>query len=426
MNRATRSLIPFAALAVLLLAACKKEWDSPPARTIPVGSVLTVAELRALYQGTPVRFTEDKSVYAVVTADESNGNLYKEVYVQDHTAAINLRLPFPGGLYVGDSVRIYLPGTILGSYNGMLQLDSVDVDNNVFKQATQVFKEPELVTIAQITPAMQARLIRLDSVEFIVSELGLTYADAAGQLSENRTLTDCDNNTILVRTSGYCDFAGQQVAQGNGSFVGVVGQFNSDMQLYIRNLAEVDLDGARCTGVPDPPCTAVPTVNEDFNTLLDNVDIDLDCWNNVAQTGTRVWRGDIYQSEIYAQATAFQSTNATDVSWLISPPVEFSAGKTLSFQTQKAFGVSGHDAFAVFISTDFTGNNVATATWNPISCPYATSSTSDFVWVQSGTVLLDGYLPQGYTGDFVIGFRYTGSGPSGQTTNYRVDNVVIQ
>ncbi|MCB0814009.1 MAG: hypothetical protein KDB87_12735, partial [Flavobacteriales bacterium] len=105
MKRATQTLIPIAALSVLLLAACKKDWDSPPARTIPVGSVLTVAELRALYQGTPVRFTEDKSVYAVVTADESNGNLYKEVYVQDHTAAINLRLPFSGGLYVGDSIR---------------------------------------------------------------------------------------------------------------------------------------------------------------------------------------------------------------------------------------------------------------------------------------------------------------------------------
>jgi len=37
-----------------------------------------------------------------------------------------------------------------------------------------------------------------------------------------------------------------------------------------------------------------------------------------------------------------------------------------------------------------------------------------------------GFLPDGYTGSFVVAFRYTGSGPNSQTTNYRIDDVVIQ
>ncbi len=427
LNNSSKVIMAASALLVMgTISGCKKEFDTPPDRTIPVGSVLTVAELRALYQGQAVRFDQDQSVYAVVTADEQNGNLYKEVYIQDGTAAINLRLLNSGGLYIGDSIRVYLPGAVLNSYNGMLQLDSIDVDNNVFKQATLVPKEPQTVTIAQITPALQARLIRLDSVEFIVSELGSTYADAANQASANRTLTDCDGNTVLVRTSGYANFAGTEIEAGNGSFVAVVGQYNSDMQLYIRRLNEVQLDDPRCTGIPPPQCPPTNAVNENFSTVVDNVDIALSCWSNVAQTGSRYWRGDVFQSEIYAQATSYQSTSTSDISWLISPPVEFTGTQTLSFMTQRAFGSAGHDCFRVYICTDFNGLNVASANWQEISCPTATPSTADFTWVQSGTVPLVGYLPQGYTGPFTIGFRYTGSGPNGQTTNYRVDNVVIQ
>lgn len=140
------------AMAAVILTGCKKEFDTPPVRTIPVGSVLTVDSLRSLYQGERVRFTTDMSVYGVITADEANGNFYREVFMQDHTAAINVRLLNPGGLYLGDSVRIYLKGTVLSNYQGMLQLDSVDVDNNVFKQATQVFKAPRVVTMSELTP----------------------------------------------------------------------------------------------------------------------------------------------------------------------------------------------------------------------------------------------------------------------------------
>ncbi|MBX2973976.1 MAG: hypothetical protein KF797_12810, partial [Flavobacteriales bacterium] len=80
-------------LAVAMVAvACKKEFDTPPKRVLPVGQVLTVAELRSLFTGTAKRFGGDSSVYAVVTADEQSGNLYKNIYIQDHTGAIVMRL----------------------------------------------------------------------------------------------------------------------------------------------------------------------------------------------------------------------------------------------------------------------------------------------------------------------------------------------
>jgi hypothetical protein len=88
-------------LGAVLITSCKKDIDTPPEHSLPVGSVITMTQLRALFTGSPVHFDSAMSVYAVVTADERNGNLYKEVYVQDDSAAINVRLLFSGGLYPG-------------------------------------------------------------------------------------------------------------------------------------------------------------------------------------------------------------------------------------------------------------------------------------------------------------------------------------
>lgn len=423
-----RNLALLFSTAALLLVGCEKELDSPPRRTLPVGEVLTVAQLRALHTGTAITFSGDSSVYAVVTADEESGNLYKNVYVQDHTGAIVLRLINSGGLYQGDSIRIYLPGTILSSYQGMLQLDNVDVDNNVVKQAVGVQKQPELVTIAQITPAMQARLVKLEGVEFAVSEAcnGLTYADAVNQATVNRTLTDCAGN-VVVRTSGYANFAGQPLPTGKGSIIAVVGQFQTTMQLFIRKVSEVQMnDPDRCAPCP-VACTAANSVSEDFATTTANVDISLDCWYNQAQTGSRFWRGYSVSGNMAAQATSFGSTSSGgDVSWLVTRAVNYQPGMVLSFKSQRRFGVANHDPFKLFVSTNYNGLNLVTANWTEVPCTYATPSTADQTWVNSGPIDLSTVLPTGYSGSFVVGFRYSGNGTTGQTTNFIIDDVAIQ
>lgn len=429
-----RNLLPFALLA-LLATSCKKEFDAPPVRQLPEGQVLTVAELRSLFQGAPVRFGGDSSFFAVVTADEQNGNLYRNVYVQDHTGAIQLRLQNSGGLYQGDSIRVYLPGTVLSSFSGMLQLDSVDVDNNVVKQATQIYKAPTLVTIPQITPAMQGMLVRLENVEFATSELGLTYANAVTQQTQNRSLVDCNGASVIVRTSGYANFAATQLPEGNGSFVAVVGQFNSDMQLFIRNINEVQLNGQRCSGGGPGPCTynvaPVPSVSQDFSDVTsDNTDYSNPSWLNINEQGNRFWRGRIFGgTDKYLRATGFAGTGvsvpATE-SWLITPPVQTSATPTLSFRSAQAFWThTSQDPFKVYISVDYDGCEIADATWTEITgFAEPTSSTSNYQWVNSGTINLAAYLPSGYTGNYHIGFRYFSV--ETQTTTIDIDDINIQ
>lgn len=444
-NTSVRNLL-FALGAVSLFASCDKEFDTPPIGSIPTGGTITIKQLRALLVDTTAAgyesfgFTEPLSVYGTVTADETNGNLYKEVYLQDAGHAMNVRLRNSGGLYQGDRVRIYLPGTRLALYRGVMQLDSVDVDNNVVKQSTLNHVEPLDITLAEIsalaqggaTDTLQSLLVRVSGVEFIEGEActGLPYADAVNQEDVNRNISDC-TGTLLVRTSGFANFASTPVAAGNGTITAILGQYKNgtnpvDNQLRIRNLAEVALFGDRCDPCPLPfqPCPPTGAVQEDFSTVTDNTNINLACWYNGTQSSDlRVWRGGAFQAELFAQGSAYTSTAATTVSWLVSPNMQANGSNTLQFKTQRAFGDAGHDPFALFICTNFDGTNLATANWVPVPCTYADDGTADFVWVDSGIIDLTSLLPNGYTGGFVVGFRYTGSGPNNQDTNMRVDDV---
>jgi phosphoribosyl-AMP cyclohydrolase len=415
-------LFVIAVLAVL--SACKKdEFDIPPIKTLPLGSVISVSELKEKFQGTNVKFNEDLSVYAVVTMDERSGNLYKNVYVQDNESAINLRLVSAGGLYQGDSIRIYLKGTILGKFNGMFQLDSVDVDKNIVKQKTKVNIEPQTVSVQQINSSLQSKLVRLENVQFKNSELGLTYANVLNQTTANRTIEDCNGNSIIVRTSGYAKFAGDTIPSKNGSLTAVVGEFNGTMQLFLRETSDVKFLDGRCGGDPNSGNCTVQSVDEKFDGISDNTDVAIDCWNNIAEKGSRKWRGRVFNNEKYIQANAFNSTDAENVCWIVSPSVNYTSSLKLSFETAKSFYT--HNGLSVWISTNFNGTNTTAATWTNITAVIAGASNADNSWVSSGIINLSGYIPQGYSGNIHIGFKYEGNASASQTGTFRIDNVKI-
>jgi hypothetical protein len=146
-----RNLI-IAALVLLGLSSCKKEYDTPPINYPSNNGAVTIDSLRQLQQSQgSIAFSEDVSVYGIVTMDENDGNIYKSVYMQDHTGAINVRLRSGGGLYQGDSIRIALNGCYLNQFNGVLQLDSVGADIHVIKQSVGTYFAPEITTIDQLT-----------------------------------------------------------------------------------------------------------------------------------------------------------------------------------------------------------------------------------------------------------------------------------
>ena len=61
------------AMVGMMFTACKKEYPEPPIQDLPIGTVYTIDEILAMEPGTV--FTDDASVYGIITADEVSGNL---------------------------------------------------------------------------------------------------------------------------------------------------------------------------------------------------------------------------------------------------------------------------------------------------------------------------------------------------------------
>ena len=397
--------LPFLAL----LSACDKDFDSPPKQTMPVGSVVTIAELKAMFTLNPVHFDTAMSVYAVVNSDENDGNFYKNVYVQDATGGLCLRLLNSGGIYIGDSIRIYLPGTVLSPYNGLMQLDSVDVDKNVVKQATLVHIEPIVTTIDQLDPvAHQSMLVRLDSVEFVTAEaIGSTWADPVGQQSVNRNLEDCNGNQILVRTSGYANYAGHLIPQGKGSFLGILGVFGSDLQLYARTEAEVTLNGPRCPG------EELPFFSKNFQ----DQSLTSGGWTEQVVLGSTYWGVQDLGStgNFYAYANNYTSGEAAET-WLISPAIDITGTASPALSFQNACNFTG-PALEVFVSTDYqTGNAPGTATWTALA-PVLSPGT--YTWTNSGLIPISAFS----SSNFRVAFKYVGTDTEGRA--WEVDDIKV-
>ncbi|MCB0773658.1 MAG: choice-of-anchor J domain-containing protein, partial [Flavobacteriales bacterium] len=77
----------------------------------------------------------------------------------------------------------------------------------------------------------------------------------------------------------------------------------------------------------------------------------------------------------------------------------------------------------VWVSTDFTGD-AATATWTQVTgATIAGQADADDAWIASGSIALANFLPPGYSGNFVIAFKYQGD--AANATTFRVDNIQV-
>jgi hypothetical protein len=415
--------VTLVSLFLIPLNSCvKKDFDSPPIGVIPIGEVLNIADLRQIHADSGAyKFTSDYSVYATVVMGESTGNIYKSAYVQDTSGAINLYMKNSGGVIVGDYIRIYLKNCEVSEYGELLQIANVDNDSNIIIQSNGNFLTPRMVTISELNDAMESgnfdeyesQLIKFDSVEFSMGDLGKTYADPDDY--GERFIEDCDFNSVMVRTSDYASFANDPIPEGKGPFVAIAGRFNNTIQLLVRSTYEVQLTGPRCGSGG----SGVTSIDEDFSEQENYTDINVEGWLNVAMEGNRRWQGKTFNDDVYAQATSFNSEEANEC-WMITIGIDLDAMTTpmANFETAMAFWE--HDGLAVLFSTDFNGANINGATWTELDCTIAGQNDPDHAWIPSGDIDLSGFSGKGF-----IAFKYVGSDLNGNTTSYRVDNVKV-
>ena len=449
MNKIYRILSFTAIMTGLLLAvSCTDNNETPPpAEQFIPGETVTVQQVRALYADQlaitdytkrhPVEIVNDWALRGIITAsDKKDGNFYKEAFIEDATGGLRLLFEGNSGLYIGDSVIVNLKGLWIGDYgnfwqlgglpyyqeDGTVRVGGMNMDKQCLKLSIGNQTQPAEVTITQArSSAWLGRLVKFSNVQFTDAMIGQTWANAEELATENRTLEDCNDKTIIVRTSGYSSAAGKLLPAGNGTITGIVTIFNGTYQFLVCNFDEVDMEGTRCGVVDQPLGTPVETLSEDFESFGDNDDIYINGWQNMATAGGRIWLAKVFSGNSYAQATGYNSNLTSMVTWLITRPVNISTQKVLTFQTAKAYWAHAdtNHPMEVFISTDYNGSNIATATWTPVSAALAQKTDPDHTFISSGNV----DLPVEAGKSAVIAFRYTGSNT--ESTSYRIDNITV-
>lgn len=253
--------LPLLVMAVLI-TSCERDYDAPPLNEpVYTGAQpnTTLAQLKEKYSAataeTPIVITEDYVVKAYITGNDESGNIYKQIIVQDATAALPIQLD-QGNVYTtyrrGQEVFINLKGMCVSVYGGEQQLGWPDA--YLYRMTFATFQElvkkngwpyadnvkPEVITDISVVnldvSKMTYRLVQLEGVHFVNGGKN-TFAKTGGFGEE--TLKDAHGNTITVRTSNYASFAYETLPVGTGTVVGILGRFNGAWQLTIPAYSDV-------------------------------------------------------------------------------------------------------------------------------------------------------------------------------------------
>ena len=206
--------------------------------------------------------TENLVIEGTVVNSDQAGNFFKEIIVEDETGGIIVRVNSANNSAVyprGSRVLVRLQGLFIGDFNEQYQLngapdariEEVLVPETVIATGETVELMPTVLTIAELAnPATFNRhkgtLIQLNNVQFIGPDTSVTFADAVNLFSVNRTLIDCNGDQIIVRSSGFADFAGELTPSGSGNIIAVLTAFGQTRQLVISDPDDLMLTGQRC------------------------------------------------------------------------------------------------------------------------------------------------------------------------------------
>ena len=249
-------------IASLALFACERDYDAPlltePEYTGPAANI-TISELRtqnaAATENTPIIITKDQVLKAVITGNDESGNIFKKIYLQDETGAIEMEVD-QSSVYnyypVGQTVYVDLNGLSISVYGDEQQLGHPegylyrtpweDFEKHVSKDGWANPENAKPVVIDDISTINAApddykfKLVQFTGVTFQNGGKGI-FAPEDGYGEEN--ITDSHGNTIMIRTSNYASFAGNKLPEGKGNVTGILGRFRGTWQLTLRTANDV-------------------------------------------------------------------------------------------------------------------------------------------------------------------------------------------
>lgn len=179
----------------------------------------SIADLKAMYKGKPVKVTGRCVIKGQVTTSDQVGNLYKSLYIQDETAGIEVKIG-KNGLYneykLGQWLYVDCADLTVGDYNGMINLGYEDptneyetsylehayiIDNHVFKgEYAEPVKPVEVTEANLLSDVNMGRLVTIKGLKygFVDKYKKLNHIFILAYIDPNGDRKDYTNNCIFV------------------------------------------------------------------------------------------------------------------------------------------------------------------------------------------------------------------------------------
>lgn len=260
------------ALATVILSGCMDQHDTPTVDVygnpnIPEANT-TIAELKSRFKSitasSGVQQIEDSIVISgVVVADDESGNVYKQIYIRDTTAALVIGINTTGiysKLPVGQKITVNCRGLYIGGYGAMAQLGTLyqgkigRMSENTWKEHMRTVGKPSLYYKELIPDTIDASWLssaNRDDAPFLVYIKDATIEEADGntvyapeELGDggngvNRTL-NMGSTTIPFRISTYANFANDYMPFKPFNMTGLLTRYNSDWQITVRTSRDIE------------------------------------------------------------------------------------------------------------------------------------------------------------------------------------------
>ena len=223
----------------------------------------------------------------------------------------------------------------------------------------------------------------------------------------NRAFTGIDQNSLVLRTSTYADFANTIMPQGEQDIVGIFTRYRNTWQILLRTIDDVKEAEPEPTALFEESFLDAERKQGDFQIINVKKPDDLNyVWNWDSRYGMKA---SAYVNSVYYE---------TD-SWLVSPAIDLSgkSDATLSFAQAWRYG-NGADDLHVYATTENFNNTIDETKWTELKLDAWPDGTSwSFMTSKASLKSFAG------KSNVRIAFRYTSSSTAAAT--WEIQNVSI-
>lgn len=279
-NIKTTYLLIFALACTLFSSCMNGDWDEPDFNgAAPYGNnslteqnVIPIAELIKKYPNVFAstdqnkQIDEDIMIKGRITGNDVGGNIYKQVTLQDNTAAIIIAINeggLNGYLAEGSEILVDLKGLYIGGYRKQPEIGAPyngtsigRMQKDIWAKHFKIVGSPDASVIQPIdfntikdTKLMDAncgKLVTLKDVTFKEADGKATFSTGTSTGNAVNQELDGYGSKVVIRTSTYADFAAIPLPYDTVAkkklkcdITGIATRYNSTWQILIRKTSDI-------------------------------------------------------------------------------------------------------------------------------------------------------------------------------------------